>query len=85
MIFPTLCRGGAVPVCSADNASNFDGYGIARYSAWGGSTSVSCHGNVTPRRDAASRDLDSIWEDNDCSQITIEGSAFWGRREGVLR
>ena len=36
MLSPTLCRIGAVPDYNANYASNFEGYRIAWYSAWGG-------------------------------------------------
>ena len=84
-LFPTLYCGGAVPGRDANNVSNFDGYRIAGYSAWGGSASGSGHGGTTMRSDAKPGDFDSVWRDDDRSRIIAEGSAVWGIQEGDIR
>ena len=86
-LFPSICRGGAVPGHGADDAIDFDKYRIAGWSAWGRSAggsvhSKSGHGGATTMRDAVPRDFDSVYRNNNRSRITPEGSAVWGRQEG---
>ena len=68
-LLPALCRGGVVPGCGADDASNFDRYCTAGYSAWGVSAGGSGHVSAMTRRKSVQRYFDSIWGDDNRSRI----------------
>ena len=89
-LFPTLWRDRAVPGRGADDASDFDGYHITGYSAWGGECGraqlrreqTRCRDDEEGRR---TEGLQQHLGNNDSSRITADGSAVWGRQDEGVR